>query len=255
METLKIYKQLHGGIKVVQKIAPIQEETIFSQQLEGEVQLLIYLPTTFSPLYKYHLLIVQDGADYFKFGRIARFTEELLNNKEIENVIIIGIPYKNVQDRRRKYHPDGEQFDAYIRFLAHELAPYLDEKFPTLHMGHGRALIGDSLAATVSLMAALSYPNTFGKVIMQSPFVNEKVIHAVKEFQTPSLLSIYHQIGKKETEVETTNGEVRDFITPNRKLHELMEEKGFPVIYEEFDGDHRWTYWQPLLKEALKKMF
>jgi len=239
---------------VVQKVAPIKEEKIYSKELNEEIELLIYLPSTFSPLYKYNILIAQDGADYFKLGRIARFTEELLSNKEIENVIIVGIPYKDVQDRRRKYHPKGEQFDAYIRFLAHELVPYLDEKFPTLHMGHGRALIGDSLGGTVSLMAALSYPHTFGRVIMQSPFVNEDVKKAVEEFATPSLLSIYHQIGKQETEVETTDGQVKDFITPNRELHELMKQKGFPVIYEEFDGDHKWTYWQPLLKEIMKKM-
>lgn len=239
---------------MVQKVAPIKEEKIYSKELNEEIELLIYLPSTFSPLYKYNILIAQDGADYFKLGRIARFTEELLSNKEIENVIIVGIPYKDVQDRRRKYHPKGEQFNAYIRFLAHELVPYLDEKFPTLHMGHGRALIGDSLGGTVSLMAALSYPHTFGRVIMQSPFVNEDVKKAVEEFATPSLLSIYHQIGKQETEVETTDGQVKDFITPNRELHELMKQKGFPVIYEEFDGDHKWTYWQPLLKEIMRKM-
>ncbi|WP_243385645.1 alpha/beta hydrolase [Bacillus kexueae] len=239
---------------MVQKLAPIQEEKIFSKELNEEIDLMIYLPTTFSPLYKYNLLIAQDGADYFKLGKIARFTEELLSKGEIENVIIIGIPYKDVADRRKKYHPEGEQFDAYIRFLAHELVPYLDEKFPSYQMGHGRALIGDSLGATVSLMAALSYPHTFGRVMMQSPFVNETVLNAVKDFASPALLSIYHQIGKEETEVETTDGQVKDFVTPNRALHEAMKEKGYPVTYEEFDGNHTWTYWQPLLKDILKKM-
>ncbi|WP_243292919.1 esterase family protein [Bacillus sp. FJAT-47783] len=239
---------------MVQKVAPIQEEKIFSKELNEEIELMIYLPTNFSPLYKYNILIAQDGADYFKLGKIARFTEELVSKRAIENVIIVGIPYKSVQDRRRKYHPEGEQVGEYIRFLAHELVPFLDAKFPTYQMGHGRALIGDSLGGTVSLMAALAYPHTFGRVMMQSPFVNEEVKKAVKEFPSPALLSIYHQIGAKETEVETTDGEIKDFVTPNRELHELMKQKGYPVVYEEFDGDHRWTYWQPLLKDILKKM-
>ena len=46
-------------------------------------------------------------------------------------------------------------------------------------MGYGRALIGDSLGGTVSLLTALQYPHTFGKVIMQSPLVNETVLRAV----------------------------------------------------------------------------
>ena len=65
--------------------------------------------------------------------------------------MIVGVPYKNVKDRREKYHPDGQKHQAYIRFFAQELVPYIDANYPTYQMGLGRALIGDSLAATVSL--------------------------------------------------------------------------------------------------------
>jgi len=233
----------------------IKELTFESQELGETLTILVYLPTNYSTLYKYHLLIAQDGKDYFQLGRIARVADELFENKEIENLIIVGIPYQNVQDRRKKYHPDGEQNQAYIRFLAHELVPYLDQQFPTFHMGMGRVLIGDSLGATVSLITAAKYPNTFGKVILQSPMVDEKVLAAVEQHPDPSLLSVYHIIGKGETEVKTTNGEVQDFLSPNRKLHQLFKEKKFPTFYEEFDGEHTWKYWQPDIKRALKHMF
>lgn len=226
-----------------------------SKELGETVNILVYLPANFSPLYKYNLLIAQDGKDYFQLGRIARVADELLENGEIENVIIVGVPYQNVHDRRRKYHPDGEQNAAYIRFLAHELIPYLDQEYPTLHVGNGRVLIGDSLGATVSLMTAMNYPNIIGKVILQSPLVNDKVLDAVKSHPNPHLLSVYHIIGKGETEVTTTNGSVQDFLTPNRKLHQLFNDKGFQHFYEEFDGNHTWKYWQPDLKRALKYTF
>jgi enterochelin esterase-like enzyme len=233
----------------------VNELNLYSKELNEEIKMLVYLPATFSPLYKYSLLIAQDGKDYFQLGRIPRLADELLSNKEIENMIIVGVPYKNVEDRRRKYHPHGEENDAYIRFLAHELVPYLDEHYPTYHMGMGRALIGDSLGATVSLMTALKYPNTFGKVILQSPLVNDKVLNEAKNFPQPQLLNIYHIIGKKETEVKTTDGTVKDFLTPNRQLHELFTEKKFSAFYDEFDGDHTWKHWQPDLKRALPMMF
>ncbi|MCA1056702.1 esterase family protein [Rossellomorea aquimaris] len=233
----------------------INEINLYSKELDEEMKMLVYLPASFSPLYKYSLLIAQDGKDYFQLGRIPRLADELLDNKEIENMIIVGVPYKDVQDRRRKYHPDGEQNGAYIRFLAHELVPYLDETYPTYHMGMGRALIGDSLGATVSLMTALKYPNTFGKVILQSPLVDDKVLGEAERFQEPHLLNIYHVIGNEETEVKTTDGSVKDFLAPNRKLHEVFTEKNYSAFYEEFDGDHTWKYWQPDLKRALKMMF
>ena len=87
--------------------------------------------------------------------------DELLAKKEIENIIIVGVHYKSLKDRRNKYHPSGEENRAYIRFLAHELIPWLEQEYPTSRIGKSRTLMGDSLAATVSLMTAVKYPNTF----------------------------------------------------------------------------------------------
>lgn len=233
----------------------ITEHIFKSNELGEDVLLLIYLPANYSPLYKYSLLIAQDGRDYFQLGKIGRLADEYLFEREIENLIIIGIPYKDVADRRRKYHPDGDQQQQYIRFLAHELVPFLDREFPTYHMGSTRALIGDSLGATVSLMTALQYPHSFGKVLLQSPYVNEKVLGMVNNFTETELLEIYHIVGDQETQVQTTNGETSDFLSPNRKLSSLFSGKSFTYFYDEFDGDHTWTYWQPDLKRALKMMF
>ncbi|WHY02127.1 esterase family protein [Neobacillus sp. DY30] len=233
----------------------IKEHTIKSKELGEEVLLLIYLPANFSPLYKYSLLIAQDGRDYFQLGKIGRLADEYLFEREIENLIIIGIPYKDVEDRRRKYHPDGDQHQQYIRFLAHELVPFLDQEFPTYHMGSTRALIGDSLAATVSLMTALHYPHTFGKVLLQSPYVDEQVMEMVKSFTETEHLEIYHIVGNQETAVQTTNGKISDFLSPNRRLSSALTEKTFTYFYDEFNGDHTWTHWQPDLKRALKMMF
>jgi enterochelin esterase-like enzyme len=229
-----------------------KEVTLHSHSLGEDIEVLIYFPSTYSPLYKYTVLIAQDGHDYFTLGRIAKTTEELLSSKEIDNTIIVGIPYKNVQDRYDKYHPNGAKHESYQRFLAEELVPYLDSELPTYQIGMGRALIGDSLAGTASLLTALSYPNTFGKVILQSPFVDDHVKKVVEQFTQPHLLNIYHVVGSKETAVETTSGKVKDFTVPNRELNSIMTRMSFTYFYDEFDGDHTWTYWQPDLHRALK---
>jgi enterochelin esterase-like enzyme len=232
----------------------VREMTIHSKIIKEELELIVYLPATFSPLYKYNVLIAQDGRDYFNLGRVARVADKLFETGEISNTIIVGVPYKSVADRRKKYHPDGEQHHLYKRFLGEELVPFLDQEFPTYQMGQGRALIGDSLAATISLLTALEYPHTFGKVIMQSPLVNDHVLLQVESFADPHLLDLYHIIGTGETEVKTTKGDIEDFLAPNRKLHKLITSKGFPYFYEEFNGNHTWKYWQPDLPRALSKM-
>lgn len=233
----------------------VEDLSIYSKELQEDMQLLVYLPSNFSPLYKYTLVIASDGKDYFQLGRIPRVVDELLGSQEIENIIVVGVPYKNVADRNKKYEPTGEQHGAYLRFLAHELVPFLDEKYPTYQVGMGRALIGDSLAATVSLMAALKYPNIFGRVILQSPKVGKEMMTAVEAFQSANSFTVYHVIGKEETAVKLGNGTTEDFVEPNRQLNNLMKNKGFSIFYEEFEGDHTWKHWQPDLRRALIQNF
>jgi enterochelin esterase-like enzyme len=234
-----------------QQKGTMEEISFSSRALGEELTLLLYKPANYSPLYKYHLVIAQDGQDYFNLGRIARVTEDLLQEKLIPNTLIIGIPYKDVHDRQNKYHPDGKQNKAYIRFLAHELIPYLDHHYPTYQMGRGRVLIGDSLGGTVSLLAGLQYPHTFGKIAMQSPFVDELIKDKVKQFTSPHLLQLYHVIGTQETAVETNDGHVGDFVTPNQELSSLIKSKGFEYFYDELNGNHTWTYWQQDLRRTL----
>ncbi|KIL45722.1 alpha/beta hydrolase [Jeotgalibacillus soli] len=233
----------------------IQERTLYSEALKEDMKLLVYLPANFSPLYKYTVLIAQDGKDYFQLGRLPRLADRLLAEDEIEKMIIVAVPYKDVEDRRKKYHPDGEQYEGYIRFLAHELIRFIDKEYPTYQMGLGRALIGDSLAGTVSYSTALAYPHTFGRVVMQSPYVNDAILCATRAFKDVHLLNIYHIIGTEETTVKTTRGAEEDFLAPNRALHEQMTSQGFSVFYEEFEGNHTWKFWQPDLERVLKLMF
>lgn len=233
----------------------MKDVTFFSNALNEELELLIYIPANYSPLYEYNILIASDGKDYFQLGGLPRLADQLIDDVIIENVIIVGIPYKNYIDRKRKYIPTGDQFEAYMRFLAHELVPYLDDEFATSQMGSSRALIGDSMAATVSLMTAINYPHIFGKAILQSPYVDEHVLQAVRQAKNLDILSLYHIIGLRENEVVFKDNTVKDFLTPNRELHQLLQSLGVETFYEEFDGNHTWTYWKPDLKRALTKIF
>ncbi|WP_088049793.1 alpha/beta hydrolase [Virgibacillus dakarensis] len=231
------------------------ERKIFSRYLDEEMTLKIYQPESFSPLYKYHICIMQDGNDYFQLGRVATLSDRLHESQEITDTIFVGIHYKDKFDRKEKYHPSGKQNQAYMKFLVQEVVPYLDDLLPTYHMGQSRALMGDSLAGTLALMTAIAYPNTFSNVIMQSPYVDETVMNAVKNAKDIFSLDIYHTIGIGETEVNTTDGSRQDFLTPNRELNRLLAEKDISYLYYELDGPHTWKPWQKDLKRALVSMF
>ncbi|RYG72142.1 esterase family protein [Lentibacillus lipolyticus] len=232
------------------------EEQVYSRYLNETMTLKVYLPESFSDLYKYHLCIMQDGNDYYQLGRAATLSDRMHTNGEMPNTILVGIHYHDKFDRREKYHPQGRQQQAYMKFLVQEVVPFLDERLPTLYMGQSRALIGDSLAGTLALMTALKYPNTFSNVVMQSPYVDSAVFEAVKKADTENPIAIYHTIGTEETAVDTTDGGQADFLTPNRNLNEQIQEKGLPYTYHELEnGNHTWKYWQQDLHRAFLSLF
>lgn len=241
-------------VVTISRKGTMQEKVIDSHYLHENMKVMWYQPESFSPLYKYRICLMQDGNDYFQLGRIATLSDRLHGNGQITNTIFIGIHYRDKHDRREKYHPDGEQNNAYMQFLIREVVPLLDNLFPTLHMGKSRTLLGDSLAGTLALMTSIRYPNTFGQVIMQSPYVDDTVLEQVKEARNMHTIDFYHTIGTKETAVHTTDGNVSDFLEPNRELQKLLASKNLSYTYHELDGDHTWKTWQKDLPEALKTM-
>lgn len=232
----------------------IVDDSLQSRFLNENIEMKIYLPENHSPLYTYQLLLAQDGDDYLKKGKLPSLTSELIEKGQIKNVIIVMLPYQSIEDRYQKYHPNGAKNKNYIRFLAEELVPYLDSTYHTFQLSSGRTLLGDSLAATVNVHAALEYPHTFGQVIAQSPYIHTSTLDLLKAFKETELLKLYHVVGNKESKVELSKGKIKDFLTPNREFQKLAKQKGIDCFYDEFNGEHNWAYWQKDLQRALLSM-
>ncbi|KHE67924.1 esterase family protein [Halobacillus sp. BBL2006] len=232
-----------------------KEFSIESSYLNETMTLRVYVPENYSPLYKYHFCIMQDGNDYFQMGRAATLSDQLHAAEEIENTIFIGIHYNDKYDRQDKYHPDGKKQSDYVNFLIREVVPFLDEELPGFCMGRGRTLVGDSLAGTLALMTAVKFPNIFGNVIMQSPYVDEHVKEVVMSTKDFSPLTIYHTIGDQETDVETTEGARKNFLQPNLELRDFLKNQSLDYTFYELDGDHTWGTWQKDFKRALLTLF
>src|SRR5699024_8974330 len=209
------------------------DKEIKSSYLNETMTLRIYQPESFSSLYKYHVCIMQDGNDYYQIGRVATLSDRLHSDMGISNTIFVGIHYQDKFDRWKKYHSDGEQNIDYINFLVHEVVSFLYDMIQNYNIGQTRTLMGDSLASTLALLKAFKYPNTFGKVIMQSPYVNETVLKTIKQTDAIQPIDIYHTIGQDETAVSLSNGNTENFINPNRELKELLYNKNVTYNYHD----------------------
>ena len=79
------------GVTVLEK-GTVKDVAFFSNALNEELELLIYIPANYSPLYEYNILIASDGKDYFQLGGIPRLADQLIDDYIIENMIIVGVP-------------------------------------------------------------------------------------------------------------------------------------------------------------------
>ncbi|SDH72490.1 Enterochelin esterase [Alteribacillus persepolensis] len=228
--------------------------SFYSKLLEHTFDLFVYLPPHYNPLHTYHLAIAQDGRDYFQLGKIGRKMDAAIE-EGARPTIVAGIPYPSVQTRRTWYHPGSNMHKIYMKCLVQELLPFLEQQYSTWRLPHGRMLMGDSLGATISLYTALTYPRTFSRVMMHSPYVNNHVLQTVRQSDSWHAFEMYHAIGTDETEVKTTAGDIEDFLTPNRQLHAVLKSGNARYHYHEFSGGHFWKYWEKDIPDALRFMF
>jgi len=228
---------------------------IKSTFLQETMLVKMYEPESFDPIYETNICYMQDGDDYFQMGRIATLSDKLHDSYDIVNTYFIGIHYKDRKDRLKKYHPEGEQHGAYVKFLLEEVLSTVEDLIPLNPLGIKRALIGDSLAGTFALTTSLTYPDLFHKAILQSPLVDDVVMEIVTGSSNKSL-EIYHSIGLQENSVATTELGDLDFVVPNQQLQGILMDRFPQYTYQEIPkGNHTWKYWQNEMEEVLVHMF
>ncbi|MBD0381766.1 alpha/beta hydrolase [Paenibacillus sedimenti] len=227
----------------------IVKEEITSSIL-GEIRTLrIYLPPGYNELLSYPVVYCQDGEQFFNFGRIATTLTRCILDDGLEPAIVVGVDV-NTATRTSEYAPEGERHDAYCRFFAEELLPYVESRYPVRNDRTERIVAGDSLGGTVSLHLALDYPSLFCRVISLSGAFFDITRERLKAEDDLSWLELYMLIGLDETDVKTERGTF-DFVRENRLTKQFLEDKNTALHYIEKPGKHLWGFWQGELDAAL----
>ncbi|WP_411342631.1 alpha/beta hydrolase [Paenibacillus sp. WLX1005] len=228
----------------------ILKEEIQSRHLGESRTLRIYLPPGYNELLSYPVIYCQDGEEFFNFGRIATYANQLILDDNIEPFIVVGVEV-NTKIRTQEYAPFGSRFDAYTACFAEEIIPYIEGKYPVRTSADERILAGDSLGGSVSMHLALLYPQLFQRIISLSGAYYEQSQKLIAAENNLSALDVYMIVGLQETDFESDTG-VYDFVQLNRDTRDLLLERGATVRYAEKDGKHLWGFWQKELPDALK---
>ncbi len=165
---------------------------LFPSQFVSPRKVRIWLPPDYNEQERYDSLYMHDGQNLFEpaasFAHgawdVDKHLVALREANAIRPTIVIAI-WNGQSYRSREYGPqepietlpqelqariprpsaDGgtsPQADAYIKFLAEELVPYVDRHFPTISQRDHRFLMGSSMGGLISLYALSKYPALFG---------------------------------------------------------------------------------------------
>ncbi|MFZ1373009.1 alpha/beta hydrolase-fold protein [Nostocoides sp.] len=232
----------------------LSEHHIRSKALRRDQRYLIYTPARFNTVLRYPLLVVHDGPEYVQFAAMRTVLDNLIHNLDIAPMVVAFVP---PGDRLREY----ANFAPHARFLARELVPAIEERYPLVETSGSRCLMGSSFGGVAAVSTAYRYPGVFGSLLIQSAslvFTDIGQGHGGGPVFDP-VVKFVNKYRAKPTRLcdrmYMSCGIYEPLITPNRSMVSVFREAGITVKYEENRDGHNWDNWRDRLQSGLSWLF
>lgn len=225
------------------------DSKVFGERREQQV----YLPARFKRSRRYPLLVVHDGLDYLRYAELKTVLDNLIHRLEIPATIAV---LTQSPDRLVEYTGD----ERHARFLAEELLPAANRKFPLVDERQARGLMGASLGGVASLHAASRYPELYGALLLQSgSFAFSDLGHHKRGPVFDPVVRFVNAYRKNPfplaEKVYLSCGIFESLIYENRSIVPLLQAQGMRVHFEEARDAHNWENWRDRLRSGLSWLF
>jgi len=223
---------------------------------------------------RYSVLYLHDGQNLFDAATAAFGVEwqadetlaRLIDSKEIPPVIVVGIwntskridEYTLTKDIQMNRGGDGLE---YIRFVADELKPFIDQTYRTRSDRESTLIGGSSLGGLISMHACVERPEIFGGCIALSPSLGWDQERFLKTLESghnwPNGARFWFSMGTSEGR---NAGAHAVNLSRSRRLAEQLKLNlagaAAGIDYREFpNAAHNENAWANQLPAALKFLF
>ena len=220
----------------------------------------VCLPPGYDAAHEYPVLYLQDGIDYVEFAQVPHILERLIADGKIEAMLAVFVtpPNRFKADFPNRMSEYGLN-DAYVRFFADELVPFIDATYSTRAVAGARLVTGDSFGGLISAYIPFARPEVFACGYSQSGYLS---------FQQDRLIDLYRTQEKRDIRLYVDSGlyEERvgasflpaaesDFLAANRRFRVVLQERGYAFVYREYAEGHTWGNWRRHLIDALMWFF
>ena len=238
------------------------EMKYFSRALQKATAACVILPETQTdgPFPVFYLLhgLSDDHTMWQRRTSIERYVQDL--------PLIVVMP-----DGGRGFYCDAEQGMAWETAIVRDLIAFVDKMFPTLAERDGRCVGGLSMGGYGAAKLALKFPQIFCSATSHSgalgfahqrlgkepndAFAAEftRVIGTDAAGGQNDLYALARGLDLSQRPALSIDCGTEDFLlNQNRNFHTYLDEIGFEHLYQEFPGDHSWSYWDLHVQAALQ---
>ena len=241
----------------VPDFSDLVELTVDSDFLGYKHKVHVKLPCDYSGgTHNYPVLYFQDGLDYIKYAYASDYLSSLFDEKIIPECIVVFVTPPNLHtgDEPNRSTEYGMN-DDYLSFFCEELVPSIDGKYRTIQDRNSRVVIGDSYGGLISTYIAFARSEVFGKVCSQSGYYSFSDDRLIGMFQDSLKkdIRLYLHVGTYEKKIgpDFIPDKEQDFLSANRRMRMVLENKGYDYLYAESREGHTWGNWRSHLRGAL----
>jgi enterochelin esterase family protein len=204
------------------------------------------------------LLLVLDGLDYLRRGRLARILDALIADRSMAPIAAAFIDDAGPA-RSAEYAANDFTLAALAELVVPAAIDRLGIGSQAAPAGLGRAtVLGSSLGGLMALHAGLRRPDVFGQVIAQSTagLVEELTVgtRSVPPIHS-TLLALIQATTPPPIRAWLDVGLLEGLVEPNDRLVGILRGRGLDPAYRHFPGGHDQTSWAESLVDALPAMF
>lgn len=226
-----------------------------SSVLGNERQLSIYTPPGYAAEGDpYPVLILLDGYFYSFLIPAPTILDNMAADRVIRTPVTVVIDTLFDRDRELSCNPE------FSRMVADELLPWIRARYHVSDAAADVAIGGSSLGGLGAACAAFHRADVVGGVISQSGSFwwaregeQHERLRRLFDASERKPIRFYLDVGLMET--GPIPGDGPDMVTVNRRLYSILQSKGYPVTYQEFNGGHEFLNWRGTFADALRAMF
>lgn len=237
--------------------------TVKSKNLKGRADIVLYVPSTITNHKNVPIIILLHGVygsawAWTMSGGVHLTTHKMILEKSIP-AFIIAMPSDGLWGDGSGYLPhDNIDFEKWI---VEDVPAALKQAIPENTNNSAFFIAGLSMGGFGAIRIGAKYPSIFRAISGHSSITN---INQFPLFVEESIYN-YQQAGKEvESLFETIQSNKNNLpplrfdcgkkdllIEENRILHTALTACKIDHVYEEFEGEHNWEYWQEHIKQTL----